>query len=269
MTEHELYRTIGNVDEAFLLECEKRPVRRVPKRFGLIAAVIALMLTACAAPGIVRNFKALKKGNIVQGMFDQVVPIEILGDGTVLKSATISTSGSMALQVERAKGAPSTIKEYYIPTDLIDRYTVESCAVDDTCLMMEFSGKGIKGRELYDILYRQYVIPESGYITIDCFSDAGMFMQSQKTVGDTVCIEVSGSASFEKVMWYADGRKLRDQSATGTGIKACFLFWSDGLYVYCVKMPMVPPHTGNQAVENMINSLTQIADIAEYLTDTE
>ena len=267
MTNHDLYRAIGEADETFLLECEQSLPRRSPRHLGIIAALIALMLTACAAPVIARNFSALKKGNIVPGEHDRSIPIAFLNN-EVLETAHIWESGSMALQVDRAKDAPSTIEEYYIPAELTDICTVESCTVDDTCLQMEFSRKGLKGTTLYDILYRQYVIPDNGELTVECFLDASSYTQTEKTFGDISFLELSGYLDFDKVAGYFEGRKYynNDQVSLGTALQGRFLFWSDGRYVYCVKMPILPPHTGNQAVEEMISSLTPVENISQYLT---
>lgn len=267
MTNQDLYRAIGDAEDTFLLECEEPIVRPIPKRFGIIAALVALMLTACAAPAIARNFQALQAGNIIPGKFDHTIPVEILGNGTVVKTEAVSTSGSMALQIDRSDDAPNTLEEYYIPAELTDLCTIESCTIDETCLKMEFSRKGPKGSTLYDILYRQYVIPESEEITIDRFLDQGIYTQTAKTIGDTSFIELRGAVPFDKVTGYCDGQKLSTFAAPGTGVKGSFLFWSDGRYVYCVKMPILPPHTGSQAVEDVISSLTKVSDISQYLSE--
>ena len=46
MKEETLFDAIGAVEDRFLKELEEIPVRRLPKHFGLAAALIALLLTA-------------------------------------------------------------------------------------------------------------------------------------------------------------------------------------------------------------------------------
>ena len=59
MNEQTLFTAIGTVDDAYLLELDQPKVRRLPRHFGLIAAMLALLLTACAAPAILQHFDAL------------------------------------------------------------------------------------------------------------------------------------------------------------------------------------------------------------------
>ena len=56
MDELDIFAAIGGVDEKLLTEAP----RRLPRRWGLIAAVLALaVLTACAAPVVIRSFTAV------------------------------------------------------------------------------------------------------------------------------------------------------------------------------------------------------------------
>ena len=62
MKEYDLFAAVGGVDDRFLEELEQTPARRLPRHFGLIAALIALLLTACAAPAVIQSFDKVRSG---------------------------------------------------------------------------------------------------------------------------------------------------------------------------------------------------------------
>lgn len=268
MDEHDLFAAIDAVDDAYLLEIEQSKIRRLPKHFGLIAAMLALLLTACAAPMVIRSFDKVQRGGIVESEHDRIREVVRLGDGTVLETTPVYYSGTVELEVEVDPEAPDNIEEHRLPVKMTEIYTVEEYTDSETEFTISFSGNGVKGRRYYDILYRQCVLPKDGHTEVRGILSVGSFTQAEKAYGDASVLEFYGHDTFNKpkgtnkhgIKYYdADTYEL-------SGCKARYIFWSDGMYLYCLKIPICPPINGDSDIEEIIGSLTTVENLSEYLS---
>lgn len=253
MKEQDLFSAIGGVEDRFLEELEQPAVSRLPRHFGLIAAILALLLTACAAPAIIRNFRAVKVGSIVESDQDLVWE-EIWSDsqGHVLKVDTdrFSTSKTVSLEVAVSPDAPQTIETRYIPLKLLDYCTIEDVIDEETIFSLALSMNLPKAGRSSGILFQQHVLTEDGSMKIEGVLDRGLWETESKTYGDISVLEISGDVFYS-------GSK--DSSLVYTK----HLFWSDGYYLYCLKIPITYPLNITK-VEEILTSLTAVEDITEY-----
>lgn len=265
MNEHDLFRAIGHADDAFLLEIAKPKPRRLPKQFGLITAVLALVLTACAAPVVIRSFDKVQGGNIVTSGQDMELTTIIRKDGTTVETRPIYTSGTVSLEVTPAEDAPETIEEAYFPLKLLDHCTIESYTEEETVISAELSMNAPKHMTVHDILYQQHVLPKDGKIEVEGIVGTGPWTQEEKTYGNISTIQFSGKWSL-----YCTDRET-GELITGweTPNSTIFhIFWSDGMYLYCVKLPIIGSITAS-AIEEILTSLTAVEDITPYLPAAE
>lgn len=270
MNEHDLFEAIGGADDAYLQEIDQTNSRRLPRHFGLIAAVLALVLTACAAPVVARSFDKVKRGEIVTSPKDYAYISEKDRDGNVTKTATMYHSGSVVLDVAIDEDAPDTVEEYWLPLKLLDYCRAESYTADDTAFSAEFSMDTIKNKRAYGISYRQCVLPKDGHIeldgilgTADGISGAGMWEQCEKAYGDVTTLEFTGRQPLHYIDIHPDSAAVYDSQAIPTPTVRQ-IFWSDGRYLYCLRLVMLFPTTADR-VEEIVTSLTQVDDIGQYL----
>lgn len=257
MDNQELFSAIGNVDDLYLLELEQPKLRRLPKHFGLIAAMIALLLTACAAPAIAQHFDALQSGGIVNNEFT-VTWDELWenpeshvanGDYIVLHPNTI------ALDVAVSENAPETLSQLYLPLSLLDHAAIETGAHTETSLSLELSIKVPRYGKVRGVLYQQHVLPKDGHIELNNFVDSGIMKENMKTYGNISVLEIEGNTCYP----------LLDSPRMQSAFYTKHIFWSDGNYLFCLKLP-VTYYLPVTEVEGIVTSLTAVEDITQYLT---
>lgn len=256
MDEHTLFTAIGNVEDTYLLELEQPKRLHLPKHFGLIAAMLALLLTACAAPAILQHFDALQSGGIVNNeytvtwdeLWENPEAHFVDGDYIILHPNTV------ALDVTVAEDAPETLTQPCLPLALLDYTSIETCTQTETSLSLELSAKVPRYGHIRGILYQQHVLPKDGSIEIENFVDAGIMKENMKTYGDISALEIEGSTCYPLIA------SPREQPAIYTK----HIFWSDGHYLYALKIP-ITYNLPITAVESIVTSLTPIEDISEYL----
>lgn len=243
MTNQDLYRAIGEADDAFLLECETQPVRRVSRRFGLIAAVIALMLTACAAPVAVQAFHALKEASVTQ-TGHKTIEFEVTPDTL---EANIY---QLQLDVEISPDAPDTVETTYFPTAL-EKYGRDFrwYGLNDNAYCVYFD-MGETTWHGYSFTQRplSYHL-QDGKISLELWSSTVHPLEvSSKTYGDVTALEViSGglaASSAEGAFSYAERG----------------LYWSDGMYLFSIWLPV---DTSDELVTEILNSLALKEDPGE------
>lgn len=263
MDEHSLFAAVGGVEDAYLLELEQPGIRRLPRRFGLIAAVLALLLTACTAPVILRHFDALKDGNI-QSTRQDVNWNDLFENPeqhiSPYKSDTYTFSDTVILQVDRAEDAPQTITQHYLPESLMDYVTLESINTTDAVLSLELSAKVPKYGRVYGLLYQQHIIPEDGRVEVPGILEPGFWEETFTTYGDISAMEITGDTTYED----ENGNVILEEGGRLPRIFTKHVFWSDGHYLFCLKIPITYgiPIT---ALEEIITSLIPVEDIFEYL----
>lgn len=258
MTEHELFHAIGAADEKYLLELEQPRVRRLPRQAGLIAAVFALVLTACAAPELIRSFDKLENGDIMESY-----SVQLYNDhGDVRKTLTFSKTVSLEVQVD--PNAPDTIEEYAIPLTILEYCTIEDYTISDSIFSLELSTNIPKYGTVYGGVYQQRVLPSDGKIEVDDFLESGIWNPVNKTYGDISVLELNGDTSYRM----SDGTPLYSEKGTVVQGFTRHIFWSDGFYLYCLKLLQTDRITYDK-VESIVTSLTQVEDISEYLPTAE
>lgn len=263
MNEHDLFLAIGQADDAYLLELEQPKRRRIPKHVGLIAAVFALVLTACAAPVVIRSFDKLEGGSVLESDKDMVLVSQLL-DGTVLETATFYLSKTAVLDVAVEPGAPDTIEQHYIPLKLLEFCGVDAYTDEETLFSIELSIKAPKKITLHGLLYQQHILPEDGHIEVTDILPTGILAQSYETFGNVSALVISGQEMFTD----GEGHRIYESSNTIATFYTKHIFWSDGMYLYCLKLPMTYPIDYSK-LEEIVTSLTAVEDITEYLPAAE
>lgn len=225
MTNRDLYQSIGEVSDAFLLECEARPSRQ-PRRFALIAAVIALMLTACAAPVVMRTYDALKNGSINK------TDRQYKGQDVYAVTA----------QFEISPDAPTSIEEIYLPTGMLDYVDGSSYTLSDWAFSLRCYAGGDRETELFFLQNSFSEEERSGtplLVQKYFFDEDNLPEIVQKTYGEIQAWE-----------YLLD----LDSSAAPKGYYTFRnVLWSDGIYFYFFQFPV--DWTEEQITE-MLSSLS-------------
>lgn len=269
MDEHSLFAAIGGVDDVSLRELEQPKIRRLPRRFGLIAAMLALLLTACAAPVVMRTFDKIQAGAVADngqgynGSYYLFTP----GEGWS-EEVPYFIPSDVELEIAVDSAAPDSIETRYLPLELMAHCQVEAYTDTDSEFSLSLSMKAPGNQRAHGIYYRQYALPENGHMVIpDIFGSELLsqrfygteLQQSFQTYGDIAALEFNGEVEYEdsegNLICY-DNRVARFHTK--------YLFWSDGLYLYCMKIPVIYPLRITD-VEQIVTSLTPVGDISEYL----
>lgn len=256
MNEQTLFNAIGGVEDSYLLELEQHKVRSLPKHFGLIAAMLALFLTACAAPAILQHFDALQSGGIVQNeytvtwddLWEDPDAHFVKGNYIILQPNTV------ALNVTVSENAPESLEQPCLPFALLDHVSILNGTLTETSLSLEFSGKIPQYGQIRGIFYQQHVLPKDGRIEVENFVDAGLMSENMKTYGDISALEIEGRTCYP----------LLDNPREQPAIYTKHIFWSDGYYLYALKLP-ISFYLPVTVVEDIVTSMTPVEDITEYL----
>ena len=251
-----LFEAIGAVEEVFLQELEQRETKGLPKRIVVLAAALALALTACAAPVILQNFKALKNGHIALSEEDLVFEeVWTDRDGHLMKfdSDRYYMSGSVCIEVSVWEDAPEKLENYRIPEALLDYCTAEHLEKDDTSLSLELSMNIPRYGKIHGIRYRQQVLAQDGTMEIEGILPSGLWEQERKIYGDWTVLEYTGSYDYETE------EETVQASSEHRDITTKCMFWSDGQYLYCMRIPVAYPLVITE-VEKIVGSMTEIED---------
>lgn len=262
MNEHDLFRAIGGTNDVFLQEIDQPPVRRIPKHMGLIAALLALVLTACAAPVVIRSFDKVQSGSRSQD--GNGYTIHVYKGGSKTSERVYFTSSDVELEVERNANAPGTIEEYSMPLKLLDYCDVESYTDTGTLFAVSFSMSSTEQEKGCGILYRQYVIPADGTVVAENFLGSEEWEREEKNYGDMKVLEFHGYGALRNT----SGNIVLNSKTKVMQTYIRHIFWSDGMYLYCLKLPQIYPITYAD-VEQIVTSLTPVEDITEYLPAVE
>lgn len=262
MKEHDLLAAVGGVDDRFLEELEQTPARRLPRHFGLIAALIALLLTACAAPAVIQSFDKVRSGKRAEEGGGYQIRRYSAGSKTEEDSYFVFTG--VSLEVDVAPDAPDTIETRYLPLELLEYCRMEEYSETETELSVMLSMKVPEYDRAYGICYRQYVLPKDGNVQIEGILDSLEWEASTKTYGDVTAMEFQGLASYRN----SDGDLLLYDGNYLALILTKQIFWSDGNYLYYLKFP-ITYRINDDVIEKIVTSLTAVEGISEYLPAAE
>lgn len=257
MKEYRLFEAVGGAEERFLRELEETPARRLPKHFGLAAALIALMLTACAAPAVIRNFDKLKDAQLLQSAEDKVW-YNYEGE----EGFRVNKSGVVTLTVEKADDAPETLEEIYIPMEFLQYGTIDGGRRTETQLSLELSAQGKQSGRMDGFLYQQHVIPGDGHMEITDVVTPGIWQQVTYGFDGLTALNIFGEPIMEDAPEQFHGRMVLSPWTIN------HIFWSDGRYLYCLRYPM-ELDIDKIELEKIITSLTVVEDLGLYLPESE
>ncbi len=257
MKEYQLFEAVGDSEERFLMELEETPSRRLPKHFGLAAALIALMLTACAAPVVIRNFDKLKNAQLLQSEEDKVW-YNYEGE----EGFRVNKSGVVTLTVEKAEDAPETLEEIYIPMEFLQHGTIDGGRRTETQLSLEFSAQTSRSGRVEGLLYQQRVIPGDGHMEITDVVEPGVWQQATYGFDNLTALNIFGEPIMEDAPEQFHGRMVLSPWTIN------HIFWSDGHYLYCLRYPM-ELGIDETELEEIITSLTGVEDLSQYLPKME
>lgn len=260
MNNQDLLAAIGHVPEEYLPELEASPVRRLPKRFGLIAATVALLLTACAAPVIARSFDKVESAE--RSDTGNGCEVYVMVGGSRQWKYDGFRSHDAEVQVSTNPDAPQFLETQYFPTKLLDYCTPEECTISDTSLFMELSMKVPRYGKIYGIQYQQHVIPGDGTVTVPYILGDTRFMeQENRTYADVEALIFCGDITYKNIP--------REEPMTTDTVLAMIysqvIFWSDGNYLYCLRIPLTYNLPVTE-VEGIVTSLAAVEDISRYIS---
>lgn len=227
MTNRDLYQSIGEVSDAFLLECESRSSRLSP-RFALIAAVIALMLTACA-PAAIQTFTALKNGTINK------TDIQYKGKDMYVVNA----------QFEISPDAPTSIEEIYLPTGMLEYTQGSSYTLKDWAFSLRCYAGGGRESELFFLQNAFSEEERSGnpLLVQELYFDENDPPEIlQKTYGEIQAWE-----------YLYDLHNLGGPSIPEDPYTFRNILWSDGIYFYFFQFPV---DWTEEQISQMLSSLS-------------
>lgn len=261
MNEQDLFQAIGSAEDVFLAEIEDTKFRHLPPRATLIAAVlIIILLTACAAPMVLRSFDKIVGGQPAEN--GNGVHLYILRSGSSKPESVEFCPTDVEIEVTADPNAPKTIEEYRIPLALLDYCNVESYTAEESVFTIQLSMNVPHGRT-YGIFYRQYAIPPERVITVpDALRNGYFWEQALTTYADVSVLEFSStSGDLED----RNGASIPSGGTKAPRLYIRNLFWSDGFYLYCLRIPQCYPITEVSDIENIITSLTTVDDLSAYL----
>ena len=256
MKEETLFEAIGAVEDRYLEELEASPVQRLPKHFGLVAALIALLLTACAAPVVIRSFDKVISGSRSETGFGYLVRTYENG---ALTETHFLPSG-LDLEVEVSPDAPETIMEHYLPLAFLEHSQIESYSDTDQEFSLSLSMKIPRYGRVYGITYFQRILPKDGLVYLEDVMDDDEWRQTMRTFGDTKVMEISGHDAYTD----AEGNTICYRGNWIAHITTKQLYWSDGHYLFGLRYPVTYP-LSDADTESIINSLTAVEDLSQYL----
>lgn len=267
--EEQLFSAIGSIDEHFLEELEAPQLHRLPRRFALVAAIFVLLLTACAAPAVIRAFNKLETGEISGNGRGHTIHFYTMTSGKrVWEEAEFFIPSDVELDVAVDPDAPDTVETRYFPTALLDYCQIQDYVDTPSEFSLTLSMKAPGGKQAQGIFFRQYPLPADGHIVVpDVFDrDLGLDLyleelhDTMQTYGDITVLEFSGDFRCRDTSGelLTHGNRLARHHTK-------FLFWSDGFYLYCLKLPLIYP-LNVEKIEGILSSLTAIEDIREYLS---
>lgn len=249
MDELELFEAIGYADEDLLMD---RPVRRTPlRKIGLIAAILTLViLTACAAPVVLRTFQAVSGGEAeltkAGGRRLTFLVDNETGERTMVSQSEEPAQYRITLEITGEGVRPDVLKELYtpgwIPEDYVNLYE-ESEA--DSHILRYVTDTGFPAKY---VEFRQSLLPEGNPVTFtDSFTGfRGLHVNrldgEYVVYGETTVLELREELDAQEATIFSDSIMQISR----------YLYWSDGAYLFRLEIPW---DMDMQTVEQIIASV--------------
>lgn len=251
MDELDLFEAIGQVDEELLIDKTRRitPLRKM----GLIAAVLTLaILTACAAPVVLRTFQAVSGGEVEltkEGGRRLAFLIDNeTGERTMVSQSVEPAQYRITLDIAGEGVRPDALEELYapvwIPEDYVNSY--EESETDSHILRyVTDSWAGFPARY---VEFRQSLLPEGNPVTFtDSFTGfRGLHvnrMDGEYVVyGEAAVLELREEMDAEEAACFCDSFMQISR----------YLYWSDGAYLFRLEIPW---DMDSRTVEQIITSV--------------
>lgn len=270
MKEHNLFRAIGNAQDAFLLEIDRPQVRRLPRRFGLIAAVLALaILTACAAP-VIWEAVSIENAQVINAGEHQTYIYHYNSGETEPFSQTPlqQIRYEVEMNIEVSGELPSTIETAYLPAYIPRGWApVEQMIIDyhhntgaSSKLYSSWDRRSEDGSNVHVMIYEQkpldFYDPEDPVVDWFYTLTSAQLESQIIRLGEMDVLEISypdcGEALLEdwtehKVVTLYPWPGIRNY------------YWSDGVYLFKLH---VSYDTDISTVEDVISSIS-VTDVNE------
>lgn len=251
MDELDLFEAIGQVEEELLID---KPRRITPlRKMGLIAAVLTLViLTACAAPVVLRTFKAVSGGEVEltkEGGRRLAFLIDNeTGERTLVSQSVEPAQYRITLDIAGEGTRPDALEELYapewIPEDYVNLYE-ESEADFHILRYVADSWVGFPARY---VEFRQSLLPEGNPVTLTDSFTGFRGLHVNRMEGEYV---VYGEATVLELREELDAQEAACFSNSFMQISR-YLYWSDGAYLFRLEIPW---DMDTQTVEQIITSV--------------
>lgn len=256
MDELDIFAAIGGVDEDLLGD---KPRRLLPKRWGLIAAVLALaVLTACAAPVVLRSFTVVSSGEaeLTRGAYrtGSVVIDRETGDivGFNGSGERYPAEYEIRLEIEEAGRRPETLEERYALTWVPENYGKYFDNSEEETVVWRFCSEDSPDQRLRYVEFRQSLLPEGNPViftdSFSAFRDMFVNRMDSRTVtyGEATVLELYPCITEEEM----------EIAETIFFQTSRYLYWSDGAYLFRLEIPC---EMDTQDVARIIESI-QVQD---------
>ena len=254
MDELDIFAAIGGVDEDLLTEAP----RRLPRRWGLIAAVLALaVLSACAAPAVIKSFTAVSGGSAKQTKeqtYQQYAVIINNGNDAAEAWVRIGTREmqpaeyQITLEVSGEYQRLDALEELYEPTWVPEDYVnFRDMSEENNRSLRYFTGDkdGIFGSY---VIFSQQLLPEGNPVV---FTDELSEFREVFVNDMTSAYRTYGKAT---VLELYPRLKEMDLPMTEKLLLEArrYLYWSDGAYLFRL---VIPYEMDDETVTKIIDSV--------------
>lgn len=253
MDELDIFAAIGGVDEDLLLE---RPRRILPlRKVGLIAAVLTLVvLTACAAPVVVRTFKAVCGGeaSLVREAHMEGWRVIDNETGDILAVGSREwhpAEYEITLEITEDAERADSLEELYAPAWMPEDYVNCFDQSEENCRILRYSTGDRNGIFGSYVIFRQSLLPEGNPVVFtDTLSEfrevfVNAMEASYETYGEATVLELCPRLKDMGDFPLTEELLLEARR---------YLYWSDGAYLFRLTIPY---EMDEQTVARIIGSV--------------
>ena len=244
MTKEDLFAAIGEVSESRLEKCEnktKHGGRRILLRCGLAAAVVAALAASVFAIPAVRNA-------LFGGEAEMTQSGGVYGAEYGAEDRYYDDSYAVWLDVAVSPDAPDVIKDYYIPMELAENWTLckgNFANADRALFAWDNYDRGIYS--LFEQRLAKYYDGSYPFEYIDVSTGAEITETTVEHNGMT--LYRFDAAPSE---WVPLGKAT--------------LYWSDGSYIFKF---VCPASVSDEEIFAILDSLTPVEDVSQYCLPNE